>query len=321
MIDKVFITGKLENFFRQTNPESFLKVFIISFLFDKINYIEKIVGQENSLNMLDKYIYNLCQNIRTFKKIDKYHSIYAKYDFKTKCLKYYMTNDYKKLKSTTISTEAKKKFIIKEFKIMMYKEFERIINLYSLNGKIVSNGFYIEDRYGRYPDYEGKFSNIIDMFSDVEVCNITNLNDKIKTYVDEEKKYYVYAKHISQSNSEVMSYVDLWRNFIDNKLYYFAINNPKRYSEEMINDFNAEYDYILSNGKYEFLLKNKNVFSLIENYLLHIRNRINVDNNIQYHQDLSVIFKMMNHKKHINKFSEYVLHSSNSKNKLNFEEI
>ena len=289
MIDKVFITGKLENFFRQTNPESFLKVFIISFLFDKINYIEKIVGQENSLNMLDKYIYNLCQNIRTFKKIDKYHSIYAKYDFKTKCLKYYMTNDYKKLKSTTISTEAKKKLIIKEFKIMMYKEFERIINLYSLNGKIVSNGFYIEDRYGRYPDYEGKFSNIIDMFSDVEVCNITNLNDKIKTYVDEEKKYYVYAKHISQSNSEVMSYVDLWRNFIDNKLYYFAINNPKRYSEEMINDFNAEYDYILSNGKYEFLL--------------------------------SVIFKMMNHKKHINKFSEYVLHSSNSKYKLNFEEI
>ena len=45
MIDKVFITGKLENFFRQTNPESFLKVFIISFLFDKINYIEKIVGK------------------------------------------------------------------------------------------------------------------------------------------------------------------------------------------------------------------------------------------------------------------------------------
>ena len=70
MIDKVLITGKLENFFRKTNPESFLKVFVISFLFDKINYIEKIVGHENSLNMLDKYIYNLCQNIRKFKKID-----------------------------------------------------------------------------------------------------------------------------------------------------------------------------------------------------------------------------------------------------------
>ena len=44
MIDKFLITGKLENFFRKTNPESFLKVFVISFLFDKINYIEKIVG-------------------------------------------------------------------------------------------------------------------------------------------------------------------------------------------------------------------------------------------------------------------------------------
>ena len=134
MIDKFLITGKLENFFRKTNPESFLKVFVISFLFDKINYIEKIVGHENSLNMLDKYIYNLCQNIREFKKIDNYHSIYAKYDFKSKCLKYYMTNDYKKFKSTTISTEDKKAFIIKEFKIMMYKEFETIINIYSLNG-------------------------------------------------------------------------------------------------------------------------------------------------------------------------------------------
>ena len=102
MIDKVLITGKLENFFRKTNQESFLKVFVISFLFDKINYIEKIVGHENSLNMLDKYIYNLSQNIRTFKKLDKYHSIYAKYDFKSKCLKYYMTNDYKKFKSTTL---------------------------------------------------------------------------------------------------------------------------------------------------------------------------------------------------------------------------
>ena len=118
-----------------------------------------------------------------------------------------------------------------------------------------------------------------------------------------------------------MGYVALWRNFLDNKLYCFAINNPKKYSEKMIKDFNTEYDYILSNEKYEFLLKNKDVFSLMENYILHIRNRIDIDNNIRYHQDLSVIFKMMNHKKHISKFSEYILHSSNIKNKLNFEGI
>ena len=192
MIDKVLINEKLENFFRKTNSESFLKVFLISFLFEKVNYIEKIVGHENSLNMLDKYIYNLEQNIRSFKKIDNYHSIYAKYDFKSKCLKYYMTNDYKKFKTKSLSNDDKRAFIIKEFKIMMYKEFETIINLYSLNGKIVSNSFYIEDKQGRYPDYEGDFSNIVDIFSDVEVCKITNINDKIQTYIDEIKEYFVY---------------------------------------------------------------------------------------------------------------------------------
>lgn len=75
------------------------------------------------------------------------------------------------------------------------------------------------------------------------------------------------------------------------------------------------------NGKYNFLLKNKDVFSLIENYLLHIRGRVNIEDNLQYHQDLSVIFKMMNHKKNISEFSKYVLQKSDSRNKLNFEEI
>lgn len=321
MIDKIFITEKLENFFRKTNPESFLKVFLISFLYDKINYIEKTVGHENSLNMLDKYIYNLQQNIKSFKKIDKYHSIYAKYDFKSKCLKYYMISDYKKIKITSLSKDKKKEFIIKEFKIMMYKEFEIIINIYASNGKIISNGFYIADTKGRYPEYEGDFSQIMDIFSNVEVCKILDIDNKIKIYIDENKEYFVYSKHISKTNSEVFNYVYLWRKFIDNKLFYFAINNPKMYSEKMITDFNSEYEYVLLNNKYKFLLKNKDVFSLIENYLLHIRNRIDIENNVQYHQDLSVIFKMMNNKKNISKFSEYVLHSSNRNNKLNFKEI
>jgi hypothetical protein len=316
MIDKVFITNKLEKFFRLTNPESFLKVFVISFLFDKTNYLEKIVGTENSLNMLAKYIYNLEHNLKTFKKINKYHSIYAKYDFKSKSLNYYMTNDYKKFKNTFISKEKKKSFIIKEFKIMMYKELEIIINIYSSNDKIISNGFYLDDKNGKYPDYEGDFSNIIDIFSDYEVCNITNLNDKIKTYVDNEKKYFVYSRHISQRNSEVINYVELWKKFIDTKLFYFAMNNPKRYTEKMITDFNNEYEYVLK-ADYTFLLHNKNVFDLIENYLLHIRNRINIENNIQYHQDLSVIFKIMNNKKHISKFTDYVLNSTDCK--LNYK--
>ena len=321
MINKILITKKLENFFIKNNPESFLKAFVISFLFDKTNYIEPIVGHESALNMLDKYIYNLENNIKSFKKLDRYHSIYAKYDFKSKSLKYYMTNDYKKTKSITLNSEQMKEIVIKEFKVMMYKEFETITNIYALNGKIVSNSFYIEDRNGRYPDYDGDFSNIIDIFSDAEVCNILKLNDRIKIYVDENKNYFVYSTHISQRNSEVINYVLLWRNFLNNKLYYFAVNNPKKYSNKFISDFNKEYEYVLSNGKYNFILKNKDVFSLIENYLLHIRNRIDIENNIQYHQDLSVIFKMMNHKKNLSKLSEYLLHNSNSSNKLNHEEI
>jgi hypothetical protein len=317
LIDKVFITNKLEKFFRLVNPESFLKVFVISFLFDKTNYLEKIVGTENSLNMLDKYIYNLEHNLEKFKKLNKYHSIYANYDFKSKSLKYYMTNDYETLESF-VSKEEKKSFIIKEFKIMMYKELEVIINIYSLNDKIISNGFYIDDKKGKYPDYEGDFSDIIDIFSDYEVCNITNINDKIKIYLDNEKKYFVYSRHISQRNSEVINYVELWKKFIDTKLFYFAMNNPQKYTKKMIADFNNEYEYVLK-ADYAFLLDNKNVFDLIENYLLHIRNRVNIENNIKYHQDLSVIFKMMNNKKPISKFTDYVLNSTDCK--LNYKDF
>lgn len=312
MIDKVFITQKLDNFFKVNHLDDFFKVFIVNFLFDKVIYIEKIVGYDDSIKMLNKYIYNLEQNLRYFKKINKYHSIYVKYNFNTKTIKYYMCNDYKEIRTTSLNPNRKKKFIIEEFKIMMYKELDKIINIYSDNGEIISNGFYIRDKYGRYPTYDGDFSKIIDIFADVEACNITNFNEKVKKYVDTNKEYYVYAKHISQLNSEVMCYVELWKKFIGEKLYYFAINNPKKYSLKMIDDFNNEYSYIISNNTYRFLLDNKDVFSLIENYLLHIKNRIDADDyNVQYHKDLSIIFQMMNQKKHITNISDYLLHESN----------
>lgn len=320
MVDKIIITNKLNNFFRIVKVDSFLKVFIISFFYDKINYIEKIVGTESTFNMLDKYIYNLSNNLKSFVKINKYHSIYAKYDYKTKQLKYYMTNEYKKLDKIKLDKQEKKQLLIQEFKTMMYKELEKIINIYSLNGKKVSNGFYIEDSHGRYPEYNGNFSDIIDIFSDIEVCNICGVNEKIKTYIDKEKNFFVYSEHFSQRNSEVIGYVNLWRKFIDNKLLYFSINNPKKYTEKMINDFNQKYQYVLDSD-YEFLLKSKDVFSLIENYLLHIRNRIDVENNIQYHQDISVIFELMNKKSRIAKYTDYLLHSTNHQSKLEYKNI
>ncbi len=193
---------------------------------------------------------------------------------------------------------------------MMYKEFEKIVNIYMTNGKIISNGFYLEDKRGHYPNYDGHFSDIMDILSDAEVCNLANVNDRVITYVDPGKEYYVFSRHISQRNSEVICYAELRRKFIDEKLYYFAINNPKRYSEKMMDDFDEEYGFVL-NGKHEFMLKNRSVFSLIENYMLHIKDRIEIENNVQYHQELSQIFSIMNKKKNVYNFKDYVLNSSN----------
>ena len=318
MIDKEFITNKLENFFKNTNLDEFLKIFFISFLYDKMNYMEKIVGYENSLYMLDKYIYNLEKNIKIFKKLDKYHSIYVQYSFKEKCIKYYMINEFKKFKMKSLSTEERKKIIIKEFKIMMYKEFEKVINIYSKDEKIVSNGFYIEDKSGRYPDYNGDFSSIIDIFAEVETCKILDLNEKFKVFVTNNKKYYLYSNHISVMNAEVLNYVKLWREFFNDELYYFAMNNPKKYSFKLIDEFNYKYEFILKEN-YNFLLHSKDVFSLIEKYLLHIKNRINIENNLRYHQDLSVIFKLMNQEKKNANIYDYLLHSvDENRYKLDF---
>lgn len=320
MIDKIFITKKLEKFFNRLNVDSFIRVIIISFFYDKVNYMSKIVGNTNALDMLNKYIYNLEHNLIKFVKLEKYHSIYAQYDYKSKSLKYFIASKYKKIENLKINKEEKRQLLIQEFKIMMYKELEKIINIYSLNSKIISNSFYIEDKKGRYPDYDGDFSDIIDIFSDLEVCEINNVDEKIKTYVDEEKKYFVYANHFSQRNSEVISYVKIWKMSMDKKLLYFAINNPKKYSERMIEEFNKKYEDIFK-ANYKFLLMNKDVFSLIENYILHIRNKIDKEYNVRYHQDLSVIFELMQRKKSVSKYSSYLLHTTNINNRLYYKLI
>ncbi len=319
MIEKDIIVNKLLTFCKTRDVDSFLKVFLINFLFEKINYIERKIGTENALRMLGKYIYNLEKNLKIFVKLNKHHSIYVKYEYNTKQLKYYMIDKYNKLGKVEIDKEKKKKLLMQEFKIMMYKEFEKIINIYSVDGKIVSNGFYIEDSFKRYPEYGGDFSDIIDIFSEVEVCKMINTNLKIKTYIDEKREFYVYSEHFSQINSEVMGYVMLWREFIDDKIFYFAVKNPKSYSKDMMKNFNEKYDYILK-SEYQFFLKSKDVFSLLENYILHIKNRINTENNVRYHQDISVIFELMNKKSNVYN-NKYLLHNSNNETNLNYKKI
>ena len=291
MIDKIDITKRLTRFFKRTNIESFFKIIIVSYLYDKTSHLEKIVGKENSIAMLEKYIYNLQENVIAFKKIEKYHSIYVQYNYDEKKVYYHVSNNYNKL--TELDEKYSKEQIIKEFKIMIYKQLEKIVNIHRKGGKIFSNGYYIEDEEGRYPEYGGHYSNIIDIFAEYEVCDILGVNDNIIVYLDETKENFVYARHISVKNSQVMCYVEFIRKIISEKLFYFAMNNPKKYSKKMIDEFNEKYNYILDK-KYELKLKRDDIFSTIESYLIHIVE--NPDDNmiLEYHKDLTYIFEEIN---------------------------
>ena len=111
MIDKIDITKRLTRFFKRTNIESFFKIIIVSYLYDKTSHLEKIVGKENSIAMLEKCIYNLQENVIAFRKIEKYHSIYVHYNYDEKKVYYHVSNNYNKL------TELNEKYSKEQIKI------------------------------------------------------------------------------------------------------------------------------------------------------------------------------------------------------------
>ena len=304
MIDKIEITKKLTQFFRRTKIDSFFKIIIVSYLFDKTSHLEDIVGKENSIAMLDKYIYNLQENVIAFRKIEKYHSIYVHYNYDEKTVYYHMSNNYNKL--IELDEKFSKERIIKEFKIMIYKELEKIVNIHRKGGKIFSNGYYIEYEGGRYPEYGGHYSNIMDIFADYEVCNILGINDNVIIYIDESKENFVYSRHISDKNSEVMCYIEFIRKVISEKLFYFAMNNPKKYSSVIIEKFNKKYNSILEN-KHNYLLKKEDIFSTIETYLIHIVENPYDERNLRYHKDLKYIFNEIGKKEGMKNIDKLLL--------------
>lgn len=87
------------------------------------------------------------------------------------------------------------------------------------------------------------------------------------------------------------------------------IERPYELFWNILKDFNGRYGYVLDNNK--FLLKNKDIFSLIENYILHIRNKINSDDNLQYHIELSNIYEEINKKANIKDINNYILNKVN----------
>ena len=164
---------------------------------------------------------------------------------------------------------------------MIYKELEKIANIVVSNDEVVSVGLYIKSRSNIYSNYLGNFLDMLDIFAEAEVCDMFNLNSYIKRYVDKDRKYYIYESHISKVNSEVIEYARLLKEIIGQKEYHLACLDPKLYTFEIINSFEKKYETVFYND-YDFFLDDKRAFSLIENYLLHIRNKINEENNLRY---------------------------------------
>jgi hypothetical protein len=302
MINRDLLIINLKKSLRKLNIEEILKIIVIKFFIDKIEYLKDKISEELLKFLIEKWIKNFSINVLKFRKVTDYDYIYAKYDFDDRTLYYNISNKYLEISDFELSKSEKNDLVINEFKIMVYKEIENIINITLSNNKIISNGFYIENQH-RYPEYGGDFSDIIDIFSENEVCEILKLDSKFKKYISD--KYYIYQSHISKRNAEVIGYIAILKQIIGIEEYYRLLSNPNNYFEKFLKQFNGKYRYVLNN--YDFLLKNQDTFSLIENYILHIRNKINSDKNLQYHIELSKLFEIINKKVNIENINIYLL--------------
>ena len=211
MINRDLLIIKLRDFLNRINTDDILRIMIIKFFTDKIDYLKDVVLEEILRVLVDKWINNFLNNVEGFKKINNYDYIYVKYNFKDKKIYYNVSNKYLKINDLKLSKSDRNDLVINEFKIMFYKEIENIINITVFNSKVLSNGFYI-NLGNRYPECGGDFSDIIDVFSENEVCKILKLDSKFKKYIG--SNYYIYEPHISKRNSEVIGYVDFLKQVI-----------------------------------------------------------------------------------------------------------
>lgn len=211
MINRDLLIIKLKDFLNRINTDDILRIMIIKFFTDKIDYLKDVVSEEILRVLVDKWINNFLNNVEGFKKINNYDYIYVNYNFKDKKIYYNVSNKYLKINDLNLSKNDRNDLVINEFKIMFYKEIENIINITVFNSKILSNGFYI-NLGNRYPECGGDFADIIDVFSENEVCKILKLESKFKKYIS--SNYYIYEPHISKRNSEVIGYVDFLKQVI-----------------------------------------------------------------------------------------------------------
>lgn len=254
MISKELLRSKIEQHCKRNKIDNFIKACIINYLYDKSKYQSQYIEEKALLNMIDKNIYNLSVNLIEVIQIKHKEEIYIEYNERAKTLSYCIASKYKGIQE--------KEFVVSELKAMIYKELEKISNLYCKRNEIFSNGFYLED--------VAKTRALVDIFSDLEATLYINLKPKYQLNLG--NGYYILTRHQSD-NSEVLGYAEIVKKLIGEKLYYYAVNNPKLYSQKLRETFTNEYGDM----------------GLIESYLIAIKQEPDIARKIQYHKQISKI--------------------------------
>lgn len=254
MISKELLRSKIEQHCKRNKIDNFIKACIINYLYDKSKYQSQYIAEKALLNMIDKNIYNLSVNLIEVIQIKHKEEIYIEYNERAKTLSYCIASKYKGIQE--------KEFVVSELKAMIYKELEKISNLYLKRNEIFSNGFYLENIE--------KTRVLVDIFSDLEAALYINLKPKYQLNLG--NGYYILTRHQSD-NSEVLGYAEIVKKLIGEKLYYYAVNNPKLYSQKLRETFTNEYGNM----------------GLIESYLIAIKQESDIARKIQYHKQISKI--------------------------------
>lgn len=254
MISKELLRSKIEQHCKRNKIDNFIKACIINYLYDKSKYQSQYIEEKALLNMIDKNIYNLSVNLIEVIQIKHKEEIYIEYNERAKTLSYCIASKYKGIQE--------KEFVLSELKAMIYKELEKISNLYLKRNEIFSNGFYLEN--------VSKTKVLVDIFSDLEAALYINLKTKYQLNLG--NGYYILTRHQSD-NSEVLGYAEIVKKLIGKKLYYYAVNNPKLYSQKLRETFTNEYGDM----------------GLIESYLIAIKQESDIARKIQYHKQISKI--------------------------------
>lgn len=254
MISKELLRSKIEQHCKRNKIDNFIKACIINYLYDKSKYQSQYIEEKALLNMIDKNIYNLSVNLIEVIQIKHKEEIYREYNERAKTLSYCIASKYKGIQE--------KEFVVSELKAMIYKELEKISNLYLKRNEIFSNGFYLENI--------AKTRALVDIFSDLEAALYINLKPKYQLNLG--NGYYILTRHQSD-NSEVLGYAEIVKKLIGEKLYYYAVNNPKLYSQKIRETFTNEYGDM----------------GLIESYLIAIKQESDIARKIQYHKQISKI--------------------------------